>query len=171
MVSKRTLALTAAIAVAGMLGTGYAAYADGGRHGPRHGFGFGPGFHRGFGLMEQLDTNKDGKLTQAEIDQARKDRLAKFDTDKDGKLSLAEFQALWLDMTRKRMVDAFQRLDDDGDAQVTESEYLAPTERLVARMDRNDDGALSRDDMRRPRHERMHRDDDDGERMHHRWRD
>ncbi|MEQ9641117.1 MAG: EF-hand domain-containing protein [Alphaproteobacteria bacterium] len=160
MLSKTTLALTAGIALTGLLATGVAAYADGGRHGPRDG-----GMHRGgFAMMKMLDTNQDGKLTQAEIDQARKDRLAKFDTDKDGKLNLAEFEAVWLDFTRKRMVDAFQRLDENGDAQVTEAEYLEPTKRMVTRMDRNDDGELSRDDMRKNRHH-------DGDRKHHGKRD
>lgn len=167
MVSKRTLALTTGIALAGMLATGYAAYADGGRHGPRHGFGPGGGHHRAFAMMERHDANDDGKLTQAEIDQVRKERLATFDTDKDGKLNLAEFEALWLDFTRKRMVDAFQRLDEDGDAQVTETEYLEPTKRIVARMDRNDDGELSREDMPRPRHgDRMGRHHGDDDRPH-----
>ena len=43
-----------------------------GRHGKR-------GRHGGTKLMESFDTNQDGKLTQAEIDTARADRLAKFD--------------------------------------------------------------------------------------------
>ena len=62
------------------------------------------GGHRGPGganLIDQFDTNKDGKLTQAEIDAARQERLAEFDADKNGALSLEEYQALWLDAMRR----------------------------------------------------------------------
>lgn len=149
MMSKRTLAFGTAIALAGMVATGFAAYADGGKHRFRDG---GHGGMRMFQMLERHDGNADGKLTQAEIDQVRGERLAKFDTDKDGTLSLQEFEALWLDFTRQRMVRSFQRLDRDGNAAVTEAEYLKPTGHLVERMDRNDDGELSRDDMKRHRH-------------------
>ena len=160
MVSKRTLALSAGIAVAGMLATGLTAYAGSGKHGDRHG-GHGP--RGGVHMMDQFDANEDGKLTQAEIDQARQERLAKFDSDKDGKLNLQEFEALWLDFTRERMVRSFQRLDRDGDAIVTQDEYLEPTKNMVVRMDRNDDGEISRDDMKR-RHHGDHDDDRRGDR-------
>ena len=103
----------------------------------------------GMAMMEQFDVNRDGNLTQEEIDQSRKDRLAKFDTNKDGKLSLQEFEPLWLDFTRRQMVRAFQRLDADGDATVTQDEYQGPTQHMVMRGDRNNDGHLNREDMRR----------------------
>lgn len=101
-------------------------------------------------FLEQYDTNKDGSLTQAEIDQARKDRLTKFDANKDGKLDLKEYEALWLDAHRQQMVRDFQRLDTDGDAIVTAEEYSKPLSKLVEMRDRNNDGKLNKDDMRRP---------------------
>lgn len=104
---------------------------------------------RGLTRIEQFDTNKDGNVTQAEIDQARTDRLAKFDTNKDGKLSLQEFGPLWLDFTRQKMVRSFQRLDRDGDAVITMDEYLSPTRKMVERADRNNDNQLNRQDLRR----------------------
>ena len=87
---------------------------------------------RGQSLIERFDTDRDGKLTQAEIDQARGDRLARFDTDGDGRLSLEEFQALWLDHMRERMVDSFQYLDSDGDGAITGPEYRDPFASIVA---------------------------------------
>lgn len=113
-----------------------------------------PGMHesmreRGFAMMEQLDLNKDGTLTQDEIDQARKDQLAKFDTNKDGKLSLKEYEALWLDAHRQQMVRDFQRLDTNGDAAVTQEEFTKPFQHLVEFRDRNHDGKLNKDDMSR----------------------
>ncbi|WP_282609892.1 EF-hand domain-containing protein [Pelagibius sp. Alg239-R121] len=116
-----------------------------GKHGGRHGKG-----HKMMRrMMEQFDANEDRSLTQAEIDQGRAEQLAKFDSDKDGKLSLQEFEALWLEMSRSRMVDRFQNLDEDGDAEVTSGEYLEPFANMVERHDRNGDGTLSKDDRRK----------------------
>lgn len=119
------------------------------RFGSRHG-----GFRGHFGerMLEQFDADKDGKLTQAEIDKSRAEQHAKFDSDKDGKLNLKEYESLWLDVMRKRMVDAFQRHDDDGDAAVTAAEFQERFKNFVARADRNEDGAFTRDDIRKRGH-------------------
>jgi hypothetical protein len=53
---------------------------------------------RAFG--ERYDVNKDGKITQQEIDQNRAAWIAEFDTDKDPGLTLKEFEALWLKARR-----------------------------------------------------------------------
>jgi hypothetical protein len=119
-----------------------------GRHGPRgdmmrHG---GPGGAR---MLEAVDANKDGAITQAEIDQFRQGQIARFDANKDGSLSLDEYQALWLDHMRERMVDAFQEHDDDGNGQVTTEEFDKHFAGLVERLDRNGDGQLNADDRGR----------------------
>jgi EF hand len=133
-----TLALGAAVFTGASLADGW------GRH---HGGG-----HRGAGailLFEQFDTNQDGRVTQAEIDQARQSRLAEFDQNGDGSLSLEEYQALWMDAMRERMVDRFQAHDDDGDAVITVEEFAEPYDRMVSRLDRNGDGALTPDELHR----------------------
>ena len=111
---------------------------------------------RGAAMLENFDSNGDGELTQAEIDAVRADRFASFDTDGNGQLTIDEYEALWLDAMRERMVDRFQSLDNDGDAIVTTGEFVEPFAAVVSRMDRNDDGVLNADDMRRGG-----RDDDD----------
>lgn len=104
-------------------------------------------------MMERFDTDGDGKLTQSELDDARKALLAKHDGDKDGKLTLAEFQNLWLEFMHRRMVRGFQRIDRDGDAAITIEEFLKPYSKVVERMDRNEDGVLDKEDRRyRGRH-------------------
>ena len=100
-------------------------------------------------LFQIFDADKNGKLTQKEIDKARAGRLAEYDTDKDGKLSLKEYQPLWLNIMRRRMVDRFQRLDEDGDGRVTGVEFTKPLSSIVVRLDRDEDGSLTRKDFRR----------------------
>ncbi len=112
----------------------------------------GPG-SGGSSILETFDADGDGILKQAEVDQFRTDRLAKFDTNGDGQLTLEEYQALWLDAMRERMVDAFQRLDDDGDALVTREEFLEPFAQLVERLDRDADGTVTQEEMRARREE------------------
>ncbi|WP_179954149.1 EF-hand domain-containing protein [Denitrobaculum tricleocarpae] len=100
-------------------------------------------------MMQSFDANEDGSLTQAEIDTGRQQQLAQYDSDNDGTLSLEEFQVFWMEMNRSRMVDRFQRLDEDGDAIVTAGEFLEPFANAVERHDRNGDGVLSKDDRRK----------------------
>lgn len=125
---------------------------DGGRDNQR-------GRGRGATMLENFDTNGDGQLTQAEIDAVRTDRFAAFDTDGNGELSLGEYEGLWLDAMQERMVDRFQSLDNDGNATVTAQEFADPFASLVSRMDRNEDGVISVDDM--GRYGRGDDDDDD----------
>lgn len=99
-------------------------------------------------LMERYDADKDGKVTQAEIDKSRQERLAEFDADKNGTLSLEEFKLLWLKSRNEMMVREFQFFDKDGNGVVTIEEYQAPMSDLVTRRDVNNDGALGPEDQR-----------------------
>lgn len=123
-----------------------------GDRGHARGMGRFGGFRGGAGLeglMELYDQNDDGALTQDEIDTVRAERLQQFDSNGDGSLSLEEYQALWLDAMRERMVDQFQRHDDDGDGLVTAEEFGERQAKMVARMDRNDDGKIDAEDFQR----------------------
>jgi Ca2+-binding EF-hand superfamily protein len=122
------------------------AHADRGRH----------GMNDVSAMMERYDANRDGALSQDEIDTNRTQWHGEFDADKTGDLSLAEFQALWLKARRDMMVREFQEFDRDGDGKLTLEEYKAPLAMLVTRMDANSDGVLNRQD-------RMQRSGDDDE--------
>ena len=106
---------------------------------------------RGFNwLIEAFDANDDGGVTQEEILMVRRTRLSEFDANNDGKLDLSEYEALWLDAMREQMVDRFQAHDDDGDGSVTIEEFSEDYANIVERRDRNGDGVLNSDDLRRP---------------------
>ncbi len=117
----------------------------------------------GHHVVERFDTDGDGRLTQAEIDAARADHMARFDANSDGALTLEEFEGLFHELTQPVTVRAFQMLDPDGDASISADELDKRLARAVARHDRNGDGALSPDDMRRGhwRGERHHDESDD----------
>lgn len=136
------------VAVAGLAVIGGAAFAQKGwKHGFRgHG---GMGFEQ---MSERYDTNKDGKISQEEIDANRTSWLGEFDADKSGALAITEFQNLWLKARNQQMVREFQQFDRDGNGQVTLDEYKLPLSRFVAEMDRDNDKAVSDDELSPRRH-------------------
>ena len=158
------IGVAAAIGAVALAGVSYAGHRHGGfggHHG--HGMGFLGKGQLGLTAMEMLDSidaDGDGKLTQAEIDNARNDRHAAHDADGDGNLGLEEFAGLWHETTRPLTVRAFQMLDTDGDAIVTRAEYDRPLADIVERFDRNGDGALSPGDKRHHRYGGREWDDD-----------
>jgi Ca2+-binding EF-hand superfamily protein len=141
---KKTLAL----AIAGILGIG--AIGGGAAYAKRQHDGGHGGRHEMINLAERYDANKDGLVTQDEINTNRTAMHAKFDADKSGDLSLDEFKALWAEANKDRMVREFQRFDTDGDARATLDEYRKPLATIVADLDSNGDKALSKVD--RPAH-------------------
>ena len=141
MLSQRKTLIAAACGMAALLAA-IPAMADGG------GGWHGRGGRGGLMIIETFDIDKDGKVTQAEIDQTRKDQFAKYDSNHDGVLSLEEYQALWLDAMRRMMVRQFQANDADGDARITVEEFTARFDHLVRDRDRNGDGVLTADELR-----------------------
>jgi EF hand len=117
----------------------------------------------GHEMLQGVDTNGDGALSQDEINAAVNGRFAEFDADKNGSLSLPEFEALWAQITKPMAVRAFQFLDPNGDAALAKTELDNRFGKVVSRFDRNGDGMLSpADHMRR----------DGGHRWrHHGWGD
>ena len=139
--TKIIAAATAATVVAGLAFAGQSV--------AQRAHGGGMGMLRGLGaeqVMREVDTDRDGRITQAEIDAAVNARFARFDADSNGRLSLDEFGALWADITRPAAVRAFQFMDPDGDSAITKAEVDERFGRLVQRFDRDGDGALSPQD-------------------------
>ncbi|WP_424931440.1 EF-hand domain-containing protein [Amaricoccus macauensis] len=100
-------------------------------------------------IFIQVDADGNGAVTQEEIDTFRANKVAEADTSGDGALSIEEFDTVYRELTRSRMVDAFQRLDADGDGVITDAELDQRFAHVVDRMDRNGDGAISKEDRGR----------------------
>jgi Ca2+-binding EF-hand superfamily protein len=142
---KSLLATVAVLGVALLMGANAATAGGWGGHGR----GGGPGMGGGMGLIDSFDTDNDGKVTQAEIDADRQQRLQRFDSDGNGQLTLQEYEALWLDAMRERMVRQFQAHDSNGDGSVTVVEFQERYQNVVRNLDRDNDGALTADELRR----------------------
>lgn len=110
-------------------------------HPPRHGGHI-------MKMVEEIDTDKNGTLTKAEIDAGQSQRFAEMDSNKDGNLNISEFESQWASQQRNRMVDGFQRLDEDGDGKVTRNEFDAPLDKLLKHRDVDNNGELSREELR-----------------------
>ena len=130
-----------------------------GTHALAKGMG-GMGGHHRMEMIERLDTNSDGKITMAEITAHRDQLHAEHDKDGNNAISLSEFEGIWLSMMRPMMVDKFQMMDSDGDGQITNAEVDKKMSRMMRRLDRNEDGAISMKELRK-KHRKHHDDDDD----------
>lgn len=146
----------AAVALAGAVGLGALAVPALAHDGARGGHGMmmgGPGMMMGGAgggaqrMLEMFDRDGDGEVTAAEIEAVRADRFAGADADGDGTLGLEEFQAIWNEMTRRHMVDAWQHLDQDGSAGVTAEEFAAPIDRMTRMLDADGDGTITEDEV------------------------
>lgn len=153
----KTLKTIAVVALAGTIaGTSVTAFAQGASapkgEGGKYawnmggkGGAYGKGGRRGAQrFMERFDANKDGVVFQAEIDEIAAQSFADTDTDNNGSISLDEARAEFADRSKDMQIRAFQRLDADGDGTVTADEFNAMTDRLFARLDRDDNGVLEK---------------------------
>ena len=154
-----TVGIVTGLAIGGYALTSYASgYHErcGGYDGGRHGMmgGGHKSAERMMHMMERYDSDSDGALTLDEIKTERGKQFKAFDKNADGSLDLGEYQALWADAMRERMVDRFQKHDNDGDGKISEEDFSGRFLRMMTWMDRNEDGKIDREDH--PRGYRHH---------------
>jgi hypothetical protein len=142
---------TAIVAVA-LIGAlmGSVALADQGKMGMG-----GPGEGRGAMLAEMfdsIDADKDGKLTYAEMEAHRKAEFDAADTNKDGALGADELSARALARFQEKLAERTQgmldTMDNDGNGSLSPDEMgEGPGMRNFARIDADNDGAITKDEI------------------------
>lgn len=96
-----------------------------------------------------VDADKDGKITEAEMQAWRAAEAAKIDADKDGKLSTDELTAMHMARMQERAADMAGRmvtaLDSDGDGLLSAAEMAARPmpAMLFGKLDADGDGAVT----------------------------
>jgi Ca2+-binding EF-hand superfamily protein len=123
---------------------------------------------RGSGHFSKADTNRDGKLSRAEVEKAMPQLLGKFDgidTNKDGQLSRGELKA-WKKAHRAerqaKAADRFKHADTDGDGAISRAEAEQHAPRLAKKFDQidsNKDGKLTQEELRAYRESKRSRKD------------
>ncbi|MEQ9695791.1 EF-hand domain-containing protein [Shimia sp. SDUM112013] len=122
------------------------------------GHGHGMKGHHGPAMMmnfDEIDANKDGKITQDEMDAFAQARFDKADTNGDGLLSTDEMQAQVEEMMKQRAKDRsammMARKDANGDGQLSFEEMSAKRDdkraRMIEKMDADKDGAVSKEEF------------------------
>jgi Ca2+-binding EF-hand superfamily protein len=92
--------------------------------------------------FSQIDTNKDGKVSLAELTASQEAWLTKVDTNKDGVATQAEIDAAFQAGRSERLTKRFEREDANKDGRLTREETRMPSA-WFERADANDDGALT----------------------------
>jgi Ca2+-binding EF-hand superfamily protein len=94
-------------------------------------------------LMARVDTNGDGRISQAEFVAGRVSRLTATDTNRDGTVTREEMMAAREVRQDQRADQHFARLDGNNDGAVTRAEYDAARE---ARGERREERRAERGD-------------------------
>lgn len=97
-------------------------------------------------LFRALDEDRNGVLSAAELSKAPA-ALKSFDADDDGFVSAAEFRSGGLSREARETVETLSAFDKNGDGRITAAELPERMQGLMARGDRDKDGALSREEV------------------------
>lgn len=156
-------ALISAVALVAVLGGSMTAVAAGGQKNDARMGGNGPSFERGFGgqgmgaggpqfVFAEVDTDGDGKISTEEFDAYKAAQFAKVDADGNGTVSVEELIAF--DETQRverqkfRVEAMVKARDTDGDGVLSAEELSTqPQKSPFERLDRNDDGFISEDEL------------------------
>lgn len=116
----------------------------------------GKGGHEGRGAMliqqfDEIDADKDGKITAAELAAHRQARFTAADTNSDGSLNAEELTAFHTAQMAERMAERtgrmMQWMDANGDGALSVDEMPdGPSPERMARIDIDGDGAISREE-------------------------
>lgn len=92
--------------------------------------------------FSQMDTNKDNKLSLAELTASRETWFSSVDTNKDGVATQAELEQSFASARQERMTKMFERQDVNKDGRISRDEGRMPSA-WFEKADANKDGALT----------------------------
>lgn len=117
-------------------------------------FAAGPGFPRTEKSFSQLDGDKDGKLSVAELGPRTEKRLFRLDQNGDGAVTKEEIEA-WLQKGLERRRDLMLAdYDADRDGAITRQELSAFVSAEFGKADKDGDGSVSLEESRAYRYVR-----------------
>ena len=99
-------------------------------------------------MLKKADANKDGTITKDELRASQQNRFKAIDTNNDGVIGVEEVQQRMARRMEKRAKRMTRRFDANRDGKVTEEEFLAAADKRLYVMDLNDDGQITKDEMR-----------------------
>jgi len=106
--------------------------------------------------FEEIDTNGDGKITQDEMQARAAARFGEVDNDRDGAISRDEMMARAMARVETRVDRMMDRMDADDDGKVSQAEMQQirgkRMGRMIEWMDADGDGALSKDEFGQGHH-------------------
>jgi hypothetical protein len=107
---------------------------------------------KGAGRMSQLDANKDGKVSLAELVESKQSWLHEVDGNKDGVVTRPEIEASLQARHAEHINKLFTEQDSNKDGRISREESKMPA-RWFTRVDANSDGNLTREELaQRPGH-------------------
>ena len=115
---------------------------------------------RASAAFERQDRNADGVITEAEVRAGAEARFAELDADRSNRLSWAEFRDAPQPARGRRagsQGEVFARLDRDGDGSLSRDEYADQALRLFDAQDRTRDGRVTRAELAEAMAERRER--------------
>lgn len=105
--------------------------------------------------LEEMDANKDGKLTQDEMNAGQEkrieERFARLDKNSDGAITKDEYPEIPADSPRARFMPDLSKMDKDSDGKITKTEFAdankAGAKEMFARLDKDGDGTVTKEEM------------------------
>ena len=93
-------------------------------------------------MLDRMDANNDGSVTQEEFTAARAEMFSKRDRNTDGYLDGEDAGKRMKHRGGEHMAEARDRLDKDGDGRISKDEFVNADSPLFATADKDSNGVL-----------------------------